>query len=219
MAESRLKFSEAPRVQEARAQPARVGVIEELIQALRCLPGVGPKSAQRMAYHLLQRDRQGGRRLSLAIGEAVERVGNCRRCRTLTDAEICDVCGDSSRDPATLCIVETPADMIAIDKGTGFKGLYFVLMGHLSPLDGIGPEQIGLDALEQRLDQGEVREVVLATSSTVEGQATAHYIGELVRARKLKATRLAYGIPLGGELEFVDSTTLAHAFRGRTELD
>ena len=219
MAETRLKFPQTSRVQEARAQSTRVGVIEELIQSLRCLPGVGPKSAQRMAYHLLQRDREGGRRLSLAIGEAVERVGNCRRCRTLTDAEICDVCVDDARDPTTLCIVETPADMIAIDKGTGFKGLYFVLMGHLSPLDGIGPEQIGLNALEQRLDQGEVREVVLATSSTVEGQATAHYIGEMVRLRKLKATRLAYGIPLGGELEFVDSTTLAHAFRGRTELD
>ena len=219
MAESRLKFSETPRVREERAQPVRVSVIDELLQALRCLPGVGPKSAQRMAYHLLQRDREGGRRLSLAIGEAVERVGNCRHCRTLTDADICDVCRDGSRDPTTLCVVETPADMIAIDKGTGFKGLYFVLMGHLSPLDGIGPEQIGLDALEQRLDQGEVREVVLATSSTVEGQATAHYIGEMVRARDLKATRLAYGIPLGGELEFVDSTTLAHAFRGRTELE
>lgn len=219
MAESRLKLPETPRVEEARAQSARVGVIEELIQALRCLPGVGPKSALRMAYHLLQRDREGGRRLSLAIGEAVERVGNCRRCRTLTDAEICDVCSDNARDSTTLCIVETPADMIAIDKGTGFKGLYFVLMGHLSPLDGIGPDQIGLDALEQRLDQGDVREVVLATSSTVEGQATAHYIGEMVRERKLKATRLAYGIPLGGELEFVDSTTLAHAFRGRTELE
>lgn len=219
MAESRLDSQASHQVREERAQPARASVIEELVQALRCLPGVGPKSAQRMAYHLLQRDREGGRRLSLAIGEAVERVGNCRRCRTLTDAEICAVCGDSSRDPATLCIVETPADMIAIDKGTGYRGLYFVLMGHLSPLDGIGPEQIGLDILEQRLDQGDVREVVLATSSTVEGQATAHYIGELVRLRKLKATRLAYGIPLGGELEFVDSTTLAHAFRGRTELD
>ncbi len=219
MAESRLDSQASHQVREERAQPARASVIEELVQALRCLPGVGPKSAQRMAYHLLQRDREGGRRLSLAIGEAVERVGNCRRCRTLTDAEICAVCGDGSRDPATLCIVETPADMIAIDKGTGYRGLYFVLMGHLSPLDGIGPEQIGLDILEQRLDQGDVREVVLATSSTVEGQATAHYIGELVRLRKLKATRLAYGIPLGGELEFVDSTTLAHAFRGRTELD
>lgn len=219
MAESRFKISQSSQVREAPAHSPRVSVIEELVQALRCLPGVGPKSAQRMAYHLLQRDREGGRRLSMAIGEAVNRVGNCRRCRTLTDAEICDVCSDNSRDASTLCIVETPADMIAIDKGTGFKGLFFVLMGHLSPLDGIGPEQIGLDVLEQRLDQGEVREVVLATSSTVEGQATAHYIGEMVRARSLKATRLAYGIPLGGELEFVDSTTLAHAFRGRTEID
>ena len=219
MAESRLDIQATREVREERAAPARSSVIEELVQALRCLPGVGPKSAQRMAYHLLQRDREGGKRLSLAIGEAVERVGNCRRCRTLTDAEICNVCGDDSRDPTTLCIVETPADMIAIDKGTGYRGLFFVLMGHLSPLDGIGPEQIGLEDLEHRLDQGGVREVVLATSSTVEGQATAHYIGEIVRSRELKVTRLAYGIPLGGELEFVDSTTLAHAFRGRTELD
>lgn len=219
MGESRLSARASRQVREARAYSGRASVIEELVQALRCLPGVGPKSAQRMAYHLLQRDREGGRRLSLAIGEAVERVGNCRRCRTLTDAEICAICGDASRDPATLCIVETPADVIAIDNGTGYRGLFFVLMGHLSPLDGIGPDQIGLDDLERRLDQGEVREVVLATSSTVEGQATAHYIGELVRSRALKATRLAYGIPLGGELEFVDSTTLAHAFRGRTELD
>lgn len=219
MAESRLKPSVDHQVREERAHPARASVIEELIQALRCLPGVGPKSAQRMAYHLLQRDREGGRRLSLAIGEAVERVGNCVRCRTLTDAEICGVCTDRSRDPATLCIVESPSDMIAIDKGTGYRGLFFVLMGHLSPLDGIGPEQIGLESLEQRLAEGEVREVVLATSSTVEGQATAHYIGEMVRGRALKVTRLAYGIPLGGELDFVDSTTLAHAFRGRTELD
>lgn len=219
MAESRLDSQARHQVREERAHPARASVIEELVQALRCLPGVGPKSAQRMAYHLLQRDREGGRRLSLAIGDAVERVGNCRRCRTLTDAEICDICSDNSRDPTTLCIVETPADVMAIDKGTGYRGLFFVLMGHLSPLDGIGPEQIGLDVLEQRLDQGDVQEVVLATSSTVEGQATAHYIGEMVRLRELKATRLAYGIPLGGELEFVDSTTLAHAFRGRTELD
>lgn len=219
MAESRFDIQAAGQGRTEGAPQARAGVIEELVQALRCLPGVGPKSAQRMAYHLLQRDREGGKRLSLAIGEAVERVGNCRRCRTLTDSEICDVCGDDARDPAALCIVETPADMIAIDKGTGYRGLFFVLMGHLSPLDGIGPEQIGLDDLERRLDQGGVREVVLATSSTVEGQATAHYIGEIVRARGLKVTRLAYGIPLGGELEFVDSTTLAHAFRGRTELE
>ncbi len=219
MAESRLKPSANQQVREERAHPARASVIEELIQALRCLPGVGPKSAQRMAYHLLQRDREGGRRLSMAIGEAVERVGNCVRCRTLTDAEICGVCRDRSRDAGTLCIVESPADMIAIDKGTGYRGLFFVLMGHLSPLDGMGPEQIGLESLERRLAEGEVREVVLATSSTVEGQATAHYIGEMVQGRGLKATRLAYGIPLGGELEFVDSTTLAHAFRGRTELD
>ncbi len=189
------------------------------MQALRCLPGVGPKSAQRMTYHLLQRDRDGGKRLASALSQAVERVGNCSRCRTLTDSEVCDACADASRDRSMLCVVESPSDMTAIEKGTGYRGMFFVLMGHLSPLDGIGPEQIGLKDLENRLDEGEVREVVLATSSTVEGQATAHYIGELVRGRGLRATRLAYGIPLGGELEFVDGTTLAHAFQGRTEFD
>ena len=189
------------------------------MQALRCLPGVGPKSAQRMTYHLLQRDRDGGKRLASALSQAVERVGNCSRCRTLSDSEVCDSCADPSRDRSMLCVVESPSDMAAIEQGTGYRGMFFVLMGHLSPLDGIGPEQIGLKDLENRLEEGEVREVVLATSSTVEGQATAHYIGELVRGRGLRATRLAYGIPLGGELEFVDGTTLAHAFQGRTEFD
>ena len=197
----------------------RPGAIDALIEAFRCLPGVGPKSAQRMTYHVLQRDRDGGRRLSEALREAVERVGNCGRCRTLTDAEVCPVCSDPSRDPGVLCVVESPSDMSAIEKGTGYRGHFFVLMGHLSPLDGIGPEQLGLDALERRLGEGGVEEVVLATSSTVEGQATAHFIGEMARARGLRATRLAYGIPLGGELEYVDSTTLAHAFKGRIEID
>ncbi len=158
-------------------------------------------------------------RLSAALRQAVEHVGNCERCRTLTDADVCAVCSDKSRDSAVLCVVESPSDMTAIEKGTGYRGLFFVLMGHLSPLDGIGPDQLGLETLEQRLDEGHVSEVVLATSSTVEGQATAHYIGEMVRSRGLRATRLAYGIPLGGELEFVDSTTLAHAFQGRIEFD
>jgi len=198
---------------------SRPSAIDALIQAFRCLPGVGPKSAQRMTYHVLQRDRDGGKQLSAALREAVERVGNCSRCRTLTDADICPVCSDASRDASVLCVVESPSDMTAIDKGTGYRGLYFVLMGHLSPLDGIGPEQLGLKHLEQRLEEGEVQEVVLATSSTVEGQATAHYIGEMVHAKGLRATRLAYGIPFGGELEFVDSTTLAHAFQGRIEFE
>lgn len=203
---------------EAR-QVTRPSAIDALIQAFRCLPGVGPKSAQRMTYHLLQRDRDGGMQLSAALREAVEHVGNCSMCRTLTDTDICSVCSDTSREASVLCVVESPSDMTAIDKGTGYRGQFFVLMGHLSPLDGIGPEQLGITSLEQRLDEGKVREVVLATSSTVEGQATAHYIGEMVRSRGLRATRLAYGIPLGGELEFVDSTTLAHAFQGRTEFD
>ena len=198
---------------------SRPSAIDKLIEAFRCLPGVGPKSAQRMTYHVLQQDRDGGLELSAALRDAVEKVGNCKRCRTLTDSDVCMVCMDKSRDAGVLCVVESPSDMTAIDKGTGYRGRFFVLMGHLSPLDGIGPDQLGMGMLEQRLDEGEVKEVVLATSSTVEGQATAHYIGELVRSRGLRATRLAYGIPLGGELEFVDSTTLAHAFQGRTEFD
>lgn len=172
-----------------------------------------------MTYHVLQRDRDGGKQLSAALREAVERVGNCSRCRTLTDRDVCAVCADASRDSTVLCIVESPSDMTAIERGTGYRGQFFVLMGHLSPLDGIGPEQIGIEHLEKILDEGGVQEVVLATSSTVEGQATAHYIGELVRSRGIRATRLAYGIPFGGELEFVDSTTLAHAFQGRMEFD
>lgn len=188
------------------------------MEALRCLPGVGPKSAQRMAFHLLERDRAGGRRLAEALQDALERVGRCRSCRTLTEAELCPICASSARDQATLCIVETPADVVAVEQATGYKGLYFVLGGHLSPLDGIGPAELGLDQLAARLDQGEVREVILATNPTVEGEATAHYLAELARERGVRATRIAHGVPLGGELEYVDSGTLSHAFSGRQEL-
>jgi len=193
-------------------------LIDELMTALRCLPGVGPKSAQRMAFHLLERDREGGRRLAAALAEAMERVGHCTLCRTLSETERCAVCASDKRDRSLLCVVHTPADVAAIEQSTEFRGLYFVLMGHLSPLDGIGPEDLGLERLSARLESEAIREVILATDSTVEGEATAHYIGELVRARDIRVTRLAQGIPLGGGLDFVDSGTLAHAFTGRQEI-
>lgn len=194
-------------------------IIEQLVSALRCLPGVGPKSAQRMTFHLLQRDRDGGRHLAAVLGDAMERVGNCARCRTLSEAEVCAVCENPRRDPALLCVVESPSDMAAILSGTGYRGHFFVLMGHLSPLDGIGPAELGLDQLEQRLATGEVKEVILATGSTVEGQVTAHYLSDLVRDQGIRVTRIAQGVPLGGELEFVDSTTLDHAIGGRQEME
>lgn len=193
-------------------------LIDELVTALRCLPGVGPKSAQRMAFHLLERDREGGRRLAAALDAAMDRIGHCRVCRTLSEAEICGICANEKRDRGLLCVVETPADVAAIEHGTDFRGMYFVLMGRLSPLDGIGPEDLGLDQLARRLGNGEVAEVILATDSTVEGEATAHYVSEMVRERGIRVTRIAQGIPLGGALEYVDSGTLAHAFTGRHEV-
>src|SRR5690606_24504543 len=175
---------------------AQTPLITRLIEALRCLPGVGPKSAQRMAYHLLERDREGGRHLAESLIEAMEKVGHCRSCRTLSETELCPMCASSSRDRSVLCVVESPADVTAIEQATGYRGLYFVLMGHLSPLDGIGPEELRLDLLEQRLDEGEIKEVILATNPTVEGEATAHFIAEMARARGLRATRIAHGAPL-----------------------
>ncbi len=193
-------------------------LIGQLIEVLRCLPGVGPKSAQRMAYHLLERDREGGRKLSAVLAEAMEKVGHCEDCRTLTEARRCSLCSSPSRDRTVLCVVETPADVAALEQATGFRGLYFVLMGHLSPLDGIGPNELGLDKLGERLDQGEVQEIILATNPTVEGEATAHFLGEMARERGIKATRIAHGVPLGGELEYIDGGTLSHAFAGRQEI-
>jgi recombination protein RecR len=186
-----------------------------LIEALRVLPGVGPKSAQRMAFHLLERNRDGGRALARALEEAAANVVHCRRCRMLTDGEICEICAAPRRDGTVLCIVESPADVVAVEQSGGYSGRYFVLMGHLSPLDGIGPEQLGFDRLESLLGEGEIREVILATNPTVEGEATAHYIGELVARRGIRATRIAHGVPVGGELEYVDGGTLAHALAGR----
>lgn len=193
-------------------------VIGRLIEALRCLPGVGPKSAQRMAYHLLERDRDGAMVLAGALQEAVEKVGNCSRCRTFSEGELCPICASAQRDQGLICVVESPSDVEALEHSTGFKGRYFVLMGHLSPLDGIGPNEIGLDLFAQQLDEGEATEVILATNPTVEGEATAHYIGEMVRSRGIRVTRIAHGVPLGGELEYVDGGTLSHAFNGRREI-
>jgi len=188
------------------------------MEDLRCLPGVGPKSAQRMAFHLLEHDREGALRLARSLQEAVERIGHCRNCRTLSETETCPLCANPSRDHGLLCVVESPADVRAIEQSSAYRGLYFVLMGHLSPLDGIGPAEIGLDLLARRLDSGDITEVILATNPTVEGEATAHYIGEMVHARGIRTTRIAHGVPLGGELEYVDGGTLSHAFAGRREI-
>ncbi len=190
-------------------------LIDSLIDALRCLPGVGSKSAQRMTYHLLERDREGARRLASMLMMAAEKVGHCSTCRTLTEHEICAICSNQGRDHRLLCVVEMPADVAAIEQSGIYRGLYFVLMGHLSPLDGIGPDEIGLDLLSARMAQGEINEVILATNSTVEGEATAHYIAELARTHSLSASRIARGVPMGGELEYVDGGTLSHALASR----
>ncbi len=190
--------------------------LARLIEALRCLPGVGPKSAQRMAFHLLERDRDGGRRLGQALAEAIEAVGHCERCRMLSEERICPICESESRNGSLLCVVESPADVVAIEQSGGFRGRYFVLMGHLSPLDGIGPAELGLDEFERRVAAGDVAEVILATNPTAEGEATAHYLGEIALRHGVKASRIAHGVPVGGELEYVDGGTLAHALAGRT---
>lgn len=192
-------------------------LIDRLIEALRCLPGVGPKSAQRIAFHLLERNRAGARRLAAALKEAVETVRNCERCRNFSDAPLCRVCASAKRDASLLCVVESPTDIGLIEQAGGYSGRYFVLMGRLSPLDGIGPDDLGMEKLTDLLNTGEVTEVILATSTTVEGQATAHYLTELIQGRGIRVSRLAQGIPLGGELEFVDSGTLAHAISSRCQ--
>jgi recombination protein RecR len=193
-------------------------LLNELIDALRCLPGVGAKTAQRMAFHVLERDRPGAKRLAEKLVAATENIGNCTRCRTFSETPVCAVCANEGRDAQTLCIVETPADQVAIEQATGFRGRYFVLLGRLSPLDGLGPKELGLDLLASRLAEGEVREMIIATNSTVEGEATAHMLGQIARNAGIRATRLAHGVPLGGELEFVDRGTLAHAFGSRQNL-
>ena len=193
-------------------------LLADLIEALRCLPGVGAKSAQRMALHVLERDRQGAKRLAEKLAAAVERIGNCTRCRTFSEEPVCALCASASRDASLLCVVETPVDQLAIEQATGYRGRYFVLLGRLSPLDGLGPKEIGLDLLAQRLAEGEVQELIVATNPTVEGEATAHMLAQIARAAGVRASRLAHGVPLGGELEYIDRGTLAHAFGGRQAL-
>ncbi|WP_019627079.1 recombination mediator RecR [Thioalkalivibrio sp. ALJT] len=191
--------------------------LDELVQALRCLPGVGAKSARRMALHLLERDREGARRLARAMDEAVARIGHCSVCRTLTSAEICSRCADPERDPRVICVVESPGDVLAIEAATDFGGRFHVLLGRLSPLDGIGPEALGLDRLEARLRSEGVEELILATNTSVEGEVTAHYLAEMAARHGVRTTRIAQGIPSGGELEYIDAGTLAHALSGRRE--
>ena len=193
-------------------------LLEQLIEALRVLPGVGRKSAQRMAYHVLERGRDGGRHLAQVLAEAVERVGHCSQCRDFSETEVCATCASGSRDRQQLCVVESPADRLAIETATGYRGLYYVLQGRLSPLDGIGPRELGLDALATRLEGGEVAELIVATSATVEGEATAHCLAQLARRHSARPSRLAQGLPLGGELEYVDRGTLSHAFGSRGEM-
>jgi recombination protein RecR len=192
--------------------------IDQLIEALRCLPGVGPKSAQRMTFHLLERNRDGGQRLAQALTNALDQVHHCQRCRILSESDLCSRCNDERREQDKLCVVEMPSDVLAIEQATHYKGQYFVLSGHLSPLDGIGPDDLGIPQLITLLEQQIIKEVILATNPTVEGEATAHYLSQLAHDRNIHVTRLAHGIPLGGELEYIDSGTLSHAFSGRETL-
>ncbi len=190
-----------------------------LIEGLRCMPGIGQKSAQRIAFHLLERDREGADRLSTALAEAVNGIGHCRRCRMFTEHELCSICEAGGRDATQLCVVESPADVMAIEDATGYRGMYFVLMGHLSPLDGIGPDELGIASLDEWLRAGEVQELIIATNPTVEGDATAHFLADVASRHSVQASRIAHGVPLGGELEYVDGGTLSHAFFGRRVVD
>lgn len=194
-------------------------LIQQLIEAFRVLPGVGPKSAQRMAYSILERQREGGKQLAWALTEALNKVGHCQSCRTLSEEPICRICASSKRDNGLLCVVETPADVLSIEQAGIYQGRYFVLMGHLSPIDGIGPAQLGLDLLKTKLQQSDVTELILATSQTVEGEATSHYIQQMARQSGVQVSRLAQGLPMGGELEYTDSATLAYAFKGRRQVE
>ncbi len=194
-------------------------LINQLIAAFKCLPGVGAKSAQRMAFHILQRNKEGGRQLAQILATAIQEVGNCRQCRTLSEADQCAICCNPMRDNSLLCIVETPADIVAIEQTGSFRGLYFVLMGHLSPIDGIGPEQLGIELLRSRFNAGAIREVIMATSTTVEGETTAYYIAEITKNYpQITTTRLALGMPLGGELEHLDGGTLMRALSQRSKI-
>ena len=194
-------------------------LLTRLIESLRCLPGVGPKSAQRMALHLLERNREGGIRLSEVLAEAMQKIGRCKICRDLTESEICAICANPRRDHTQLCIVESPVDVLAIEQATAYRGRYFVLLGRLSPLDGIGPAELGLDQLAERLESDAPLEMIVATNPTVEGEATSYYLQRMARAHNIKVTRIAHGVPLGGELEYTDQSTLAHAFGSRQLID
>ena len=194
-------------------------LLQQLIEAFCCLPGVGPKTAQRMAFHILERDREGGHRLAELLDNAVQNIGHCSRCRTLTETELCSLCTNPRRNNNQLCIVETPADVIAIEQATDYRGRYFVLGGRLSPLDGIGPKELGMDQLAAVLANDELEEVILATNPTVEGEATAQYISDMANRHGVTTSRIAHGVPLGGELEYVDGGTLAHAFSGRRDFN
>ncbi len=192
-------------------------LLNQLMEALKCLPGVGNKSAQRMAFHLLERDRNGGRRLAQVMADSMEHIGHCSRCRTLSENKLCQLCASSNRNDGQLCVVETPAELVAIEQATQFRGRYFVLGGRLSPLDGIGPQELGLDQLNEIMAEGHIEEMILATNPTVEGEATAHYLSEMAAGYSIRVTRIAHGVPLGGELEYVDGGTLSHAFAGRRD--
>lgn len=197
---------------------AKQELLSDVIEALCCMPGVGPKSAQRIALHLFQRDRGGAENLAKTLQLAVDKLGNCSQCRTLCEHDLCAFCASSKRDSQLLCVVESPADVWLINEATDYKGLFFVLNGRLSPLDGIGPDEIGLQQLELQLEKGQISELILATNSTVEGEATAHFIAQIATPLKIKVSRIAHGVPVGGELEFIDSSTLAHAFNGRQDI-
>lgn len=194
-------------------------LLAELMDALRVLPGVGARSAQRMAFHLLERERDGGLRLAKSLEAAMQNIGNCQRCRNFSEQPVCGFCSNDQRDRRLLCVVESPSDLSAIEQATGYRGLYFVLLGRLSPLDGLGPSELGLDLLARRLEADEIEEMIVATNPNVEGEATAHYLSRLAHAAGIRVTRLAHGVPLGGELEYVDRNTLAHAFGGRLSLE
>lgn len=192
-----------------------LNLVDQLIQALRVMPGIGQKSAQRIAFHLLQWDRDGARYLSKLLAQSMDKINNCKKCRNLTEDEVCHICKSDRRDQSVLCIVESPVDVMSLEEATDYTGLYFVLMGHLSPLDGIGPEDIGMNILAERLKSDEIKEIILATNPTVEGEATAFYISDLAKEYGIQCSRIAHGVPLGGELEYIDKGTIAHAFNGR----
>ena len=194
-------------------------LLNQLIESLRCLPGVGPKTAQRMALHLLERNREGGMQLSAVLLDAMQKIGRCKQCRDLTELEICTLCANPRRDQSLLCVVERPVDVLAIEQATAYKGRYFVLLGRLSPLDGIGPAELGLDQLAEQLEKSPPEEMIIATNPTVEGEATSYYLQRMAKTHNIRITRIAHGVPLGGELEYTDQSTLAHAFGSRLLID